>query len=69
MEIIVLRKQYKLLRFESIELKCSYLKILCILFTNLAFEAQLHVTKLKMCLNLTNLHRLEYNEFVFIFNI
>lgn len=49
MEIIALHKQYKLLRFESIDLKCSYLKILCIRFTNLAFEAQLvlHVTKFK----------------------
>lgn len=49
MEIIALRTQYKLLRFESIDLKCSYLKRLCILFTNLAFEPQLvlHVTKFK----------------------
>lgn len=49
MEIIELRKQSKRLRFKSIELKCSYLKILFILFSNLAFEAQLvvHVTKFK----------------------
>lgn len=49
MEIISLRKQSKLLCFESIDLKCSYIQILCILFTNLAFEAQLvlHVTKFK----------------------
>lgn len=49
MEIIALRKQSKLLRFKSIELKCSYLKILCILFSNLAFETQLvlNVTQFK----------------------